>query len=49
MLTEFIGVMHFTSVTPEISWGINRVILGGPMVVSLVWDKGQRVHNMHFR
>ena len=32
ILTELIGVIHFTSGTPENSWGINCVILEGPMV-----------------
>ena len=34
-LRELIGVINFTSVTPDNSWGINCVILEGPMVVAL--------------
>ena len=33
ILRELIGVMIFTSVTPENSWGINCVVLEGPMVL----------------
>ena len=32
ILRELIGVINFTSVTPENPWGINNVILEGPMV-----------------
>ena len=32
ILRELVGVMNFTLVTPEHFWGINCVILEGPMV-----------------
>ena len=35
ILREFIGVINFTSVTPEDSWGINCVVLEGPMVIAI--------------
>ena len=35
ILREMIGLINFTSVTPENSQGINCVILAGPMVIPL--------------
>ena len=40
ILTEWVVVMNVASVTPENSWGINCVILEGPMVNS---DAGEGV------